>query len=343
MTDDSTYKIIVQPLKEWKVMPYEKIKVIRQGSEYIDTIYMRQKVETHVRRINKTQYINLLTGEVKEYKTMDKEAQKNSRRVCLNRAMAELRRLIRTNFTSESDNQLFLTLTYAENMQDHKRLYSDFKDFIKRLRYNYPKHNFEYISVAEPQARGAWHMHVMLKTDQPILYIDNRELEEIWGHGFTDAQKLHSSDVGTYYTAYFTNLVDETDEIEMHKGERNSSNTAIKKGGRLHFYPKGFKFYRCSRGIARPSIDSQFEFELDYEKGLMPVHQTTHKIVKNYDDNTPSEEMNVIQKTTYKRTKRELLERKKSIPDIPDILDECPWQPEPKSKIYSRELKPNKS
>ncbi|MGW7157742.1 rolling circle replication-associated protein, partial [Streptomyces sp. NPDC054887] len=55
-------------------------------------------------------------------------------------------------------------MTYKKNMTDTKKLYSDFQNFIDRLRYKYKKESsIDYLSVVEPQGRGAWHCHVLMR------------------------------------------------------------------------------------------------------------------------------------------------------------------------------------
>jgi hypothetical protein len=142
-------------------------------------------------------------------------------------------------------------------MQDPDKLYEDFKNFFKRLKYDRKDHKLEYIAVAEPQGRGAWHMHVMLKSDQPVLYIDNKKMEKLWGHGFTETEKLKGEDVGKYFSAYFTSM--EIDAKSTEKSvtytDKHGKTKKFKKGERLKFYPKGMNFFRCSRGIDRPSAE----------------------------------------------------------------------------------------
>ena len=70
------------------------------------------------------------TGEIKEYQQTDTKQADSLRKTFTN-----LRQLINTNF-HVNDSELFLTLTYAENMQDPERLYTDYKKFFMRLRYS---------------------------------------------------------------------------------------------------------------------------------------------------------------------------------------------------------------
>lgn len=217
------------------------IKVIKQGERFEDVVFTAVKSGNNIKRLSKDKFVVMSTGEVKEYKHSKTKSMKS-----LRQTFARLKAMIRTNFEADANNQLFITLTYAENMTDTKKLYKDFEKFYKRLCYKFKNKNYglEYISVCEPQERGAWHIHLMLKsTKQNYLYINNKEIEKLWGLGYTKTERLKSDDVGTYYVAYFTNIV------ENEKNDIDKSKTKMqKKGSRLHLYPLNFKFYRYSRG-----------------------------------------------------------------------------------------------
>lgn len=260
MINNSISKIEVQALEKINLKSKQEVKCIVQGENFLDAVYMEFQQKPGAIKLNKNEYVVLKTGEIKTYK----EQNNNKMNKSLKRTFNDLRCLIRTNFTEKSQNQLFITLTYEENMQDEKRLYTDFEKFIKRLKYRYKEHELNYIVVAEPQGRGAWHMHVMLKSNKPVLYIDNKEMEKLWGFGFTDTERLRSNDVGSYYVAYFTDLIDESDGDMDHDKDKSKMR---QKGERLKFYPKNFKFYRCSRGIEKPLVEMREYGDLIKEYG----------------------------------------------------------------------------
>ena len=284
--NNTTKKIKIQGVEPKKIEKEKIIKCKVQGKKYIDVIDMEFNPIATVKKLSKEQYLVVSTGEVKEYKKTDEKYCDDFRIDNLKKTFEKLRQLIRTNFTNDSKNQLFLTLTYKENMKDEKQLYSDFDKFYKRLKYKLKNHNLEYIAVAEPQGRGAWHFHVMLKsTNKSNLFIDNKELEKIWSNGYTDCQRLKSDDVGTYYVAYFTDLLTED----------NKGNKKRVKGSRLSMYPKGFKFYRCSRGIEKPK-----EIYLPYgeleKQGYKNTYTNSFEILKEN-----GQVINKIQKETWKK------------------------------------------
>jgi len=320
---------------------HEEALISYEGDNYITIRHMQKEVKTHVRRIDKDRYQVLKTGEVKEYNRMSKENKQNARRSALNRTFGELRGLIRTNFVSEGENgensQLFITLTYAENMQDEKRLYSDFQNFIDALKYAYSEHKFLYIAVMEPQGRGAWHVHLLLRSmNQKWLWIDKERVSTIWKKGYTTTSRLKCDDVGSYFTAYFTGLVSEThyndrsknpdddfedwtsEEIlkseqlsvemdELYRKMTGSERKTVEKGKRLDMYPKGMRFYRCSQNVKRPekqedyivSVTENEEFEKQYEKSF-----EIKKVYVSGEFQGEIESLNKIYHGTYKRIKR---------------------------------------
>lgn len=268
----------------------QQVKCTIQGDKFLDILYLEKQSTVGAIKLNKKEYLVKSTGEIKEYQYSEKKQVKN-----LKKTFKELKYLIRTNFSEISSNQLFLTLTYRENMQDEKRLYSDFNKFMKKLKYKYTQHQFEYITVAEPQGRGAWHLHVMLKTNLKILYIDNKIITSLWEHGFTKTEKLKSDDVGSYYVAYFTDLT-----IEDNNASSEEKSKKRQKGERLKFYPKNFKFYRCSRGIKKPKIEFR-EYQAIRKEYGNPTYIKTYSLNEVDDKDNIVKRINLIQYESYKK------------------------------------------
>ena len=123
-------------------------------------------------------------------------------------------------------------------MQDTKKLMFDFKNFNKKLRTLF---DYEYIAVAEPQKRGAWHLHIIMifKTVAPYIPVD--VIVKIWRKGGITVEKIEKCDnLGAYLSAYLTNIKD---------GKKT------KKGQRLNLYPNGFRIYRLSKNIKKPLVN----------------------------------------------------------------------------------------
>lgn len=215
-----------------------------------------------IQRVSADKYIDLRTGEMCEYQRAEN---KSECYMSVRKSLRTLRNILNANCLNES-SLLWVTLTYAENMTDTKRLYKDYDKFWKRFKYYCEKHDIavpEYISVIEPQGRGAWHCHVMLIFPDKAPFLDNNSvIAQLWGHGFTKTKAVHGVDnIGAYFSAYLADLpIDEAQSLGL-KGEvlekavDASGKTEYKKfvkGARLALYPAGMNIFRTSRGIARP-------------------------------------------------------------------------------------------
>ena len=198
--------------------------------------------------------MNTATGEICEYK---QSANRSENTDSLRKTFRKIRDLVNANCTTP-ENIHWVTLTYADNMTDTKQLYSDFDKFLKRFKYWCKRRELtapEYIAVIEPQARGAWHIHLILIWNDKRPYIaNNSEFAPIWGHGFTKIQGCPNADnLGAYLSAYLG-------DIPLSEFGGDTSTATIKnvggkkfvKGGRLRLYPCGMNIVRHSRGIKKP-------------------------------------------------------------------------------------------
>ena len=170
-----------------------------------------------------------------------------------------IRRLACINFNNKYDK--FLTLTYAENVQDLTYSHEEFKKFIKRLEYKI-KRKIKYLAVIEFQdtyGRGAIHYHCLLD----IPYIPQNELQEIWGLGIVHINAIsHVDNLGAYLIKYMTK---DSDDIRL----------------------RGKKGYLLSRNLKRPETIlnhdlSDFYYKVDklYKKynlnDLKPVYTSEY-------------------------------------------------------------------
>ncbi|MEG0181774.1 MAG: hypothetical protein RR657_07770, partial [Peptostreptococcaceae bacterium] len=279
---------------DFKVNSLDTVRVKEMGNivELMYSEHSNSKIV--IKKINNNEYIDLRTGEIKEFTKLENRAcDLNSVR----QSLGKLRDLLNTNIT-DVRNCKWVTLTYKENMTDSKQLYEDFKNFNKRMRYFLSKqgYKYEYIVAMEPQGRGAWHAHIVMIFDTKAPYIDNEVMSDIWGNGFTVTKKLDKNidNLGAYLTAYlgdmdlvdFHSLSDEEKnnmkvydvrEIEINEGDEKVSK-AIIKGGRLHMYPPKFNLYRCSRGIKKPIIT--YEREIEAQKKISAGTLTFERTIK---------------------------------------------------------------
>lgn len=244
-----------EPQKTIPVFRDEDIVTVTEMGHIVEVQYMfKENTRPNIKKLNKDEYIDLKTGEIRFFdKTENRSQLENS----LLQTFKKLRYLINNNFKGSS-NELHIVLTYHENITDYKRLYADFKKFIKKLRYKYDDvSKIEYINVVEPQGRGAWHCHLLLRFDDlKKVYIPNEDIRNLWGNGFVMIKSLKDIDnIGAYLSAYLADieLTEKNSEIlKPGMSVKQVDDKKFIKGGRLHMYPSGMNIYRTSRGIKPP-------------------------------------------------------------------------------------------
>lgn len=300
----------VERLEKSPYMPFlEEVKVTEMGNIIEIQAIENRNHRSVIQRLDRDTYLDKRTGEVKEVSHITSRVQDTKSLSC---SMKKLRSIINTNITDTSHVR-WVTLTYAENMTDTKRLYDDFRKFNQRFQYYLTKHGYDkarYICSIEPQGRGAWHAHCLYIWQKKAPFIPNSELERIWGHGFTKITALDNVDnVGLYLTAYLTDVsLDEAVETDI--PVRDNAKSKIKngkkyiKGARLSLYPANCRLYRTSRGIKKPECewippDKAFEKvrhgKLTYEKNVHITDTAT-----GFDTNISTWEYNMGIKTKKK-------------------------------------------
>lgn len=288
------------------------------------TTFKKQPEQPPIKKLTQETYLDLRTNEIKTFQKSENRAENVQ---SIRRSMARLRALINTNVTTPR-NLHWVTLTYAENMTDTQRLYDDFRKFWQRFKYYCVKRGLqppEYISVVEPQGRGAWHMHLILIWSGKAPYIDNdATFSPLWGHGFTKIQAVKNScdNFGAYLTAYLADIpVDDAQGLTQSelrdalkygceivekevafKGRKIKKN--IIKGGRLRLYPVGMNLFRASRGIKKP--DTEW---MNYETATKKVRSANRTFAKEYkvinvNDETKEEEIETTFIKEYYNAKR---------------------------------------
>jgi hypothetical protein len=261
----------------------DSIVTITEMNHLTEIQYMeKMNNRANIKKLNSDEYVSLDTGEIKEFeKTENRSQSYNS----IRQTFKKLRYLINNNFTGNK-NELFLTLTYAENMTDPKRLYKDIEKFVKRLKYHFKdKSSIDYLNVVEPQERGAWHCHILLRfNDLQKIFIPNQEMADLWGHGFVTIKSMKNVDnIGAYLSAYLADVELTKDNIHMamsqgykvEEKEVEGQKKKFIKGGRLHLYPTGMNLYRKSRGIKPPERKKMKYSEAIKKVGSAEPHFTT--------------------------------------------------------------------
>lgn len=166
---------------------------------------------------------------------MRREERRGKRLDNARRATMAFRRLVASNL-GKPPNPILITLTYAENIEDIKRGYKDFRSFIQRLRDKFGP-SFRYIAVPEFQRRGAIHYHALFWGLPPDIYEREREtrlVASLWAVGFVFIKQTDGDDrLSTYLSKYMS---------KAFLDERLSNQKA----------------YTSSRNCLRPKIQSGF-------------------------------------------------------------------------------------
>lgn len=274
------------------VKPNDKVKVKTCG-HVIEVMKSDNWVNgtCYIKKISDEEYIDLRTGEVKQ---SNKIKNRSENKESLKKTFAKLRDYINTNCV-DLQNIRFVTLTYQENMTDSKRLMSDTEKLRKKMFHKFGK--FEYIAVAEPQGRGAWHTHELWIFDGKAPYIDQEWLEKcMWwpivGKGSVTVSKIDSVDnLGAYLTAYMTDIslsefdalnLDHGDDFKVESKEINGQIKRFVKGGRLQLYPPKFNIIRKSKGIKEPEVEEMSYWKA--QKKIGSAKPTFKKAFKLSDD-----------------------------------------------------------
>jgi hypothetical protein len=232
-----------------------------QNDNIIDYVTLTFKPACHIKRVTKELYMKgrydngvfVTDGEV--FSVAVKEEQMRNRR-SLKRIFKDLRQKIAHNYQG-GINELFVTLTYAEQTNDPQKVHADFKAFWQRLKRAYADKELGYISIVEPHGSGMFHIHLLLQeVNGEHLYIPFEDMARIWGLGAVKVERLETVDnIGAYFIAYFSNLEipeDKLAEYEAQGDVEEKNGKKYIKGKRLDFYPDGMQIARSSRNMARP-------------------------------------------------------------------------------------------
>lgn len=262
------------------IKPEEKVTVTTMGNTTEICYLSNRNDSAPIVKLSKDTYYDTNSGKVKEFQH-SAENRKDTP-AALRHTFRRIRQLVLTNVIDVKCVR-WCTLTYAVNMRDPHQLYEDFRRFNQRFQYYCKKNGYdkaEYIAVAEPQLRGAWHLHVLYIWPQNAPYIANDVFEAIWGHGFTSVKALKDTgnNIAGYLTAYLSDMKIPDKNADFCSDNRlkivtvNGKKKAIIKGARLHMYPNGFNILRCSQGIKQPGRET-----MSYMDALKRVSDKTLK------------------------------------------------------------------
>lgn len=286
------------------------VRLKEMGNIY-EVRFMSRTPTMPIKKLNKDYFVELGTGEVKEFKHTE---HRTDNLTSVAQSLKHMREYINTNVI-DPRKALFITLTYAANMQDPEQLYNDFRKFNMRLAYYIRKNDlplYEYLVAIEPQARGSLHAHLLLIFQKKAPFIPSVDLAKIWGHGFIKIKALRNVDnIGAYLSAYLGDM--ELGEalgagtsgnsfkmVEITDEGGNQQSKAIVKGARLRLYPKGFRLFRKSRGIVPPVIKDFTEAEAMQEIGNAAL--TYEKTIQIVDDSGKT--CNIINYRHYNKKRK---------------------------------------
>lgn len=292
--------------EDYEINPTDLVRVTNMNG-IIEVQYMKKRnSKSNIQKLSQDSYLNLATGEILEF---SKSENRSNNINSLRQTFKKIREFINTNFYGAT-NELFITLTYAENMQDNNRLMRDFDVFWKRFRRYCSKHlkssDIDYMSVVEPQRRGAWHCHVLVRfNDIDNVFIPSGDLADLWGLGFVKITSTSEIDnIGAYLSAYLADL-ELPEDGDVSKEELNlfMTNQGMEivtknidgqdkkfiKGMRLRFYPVGMNIYRKSKGIIKPTKEMYQYSDIKKIVGHADPHYK-----KKYEVDTPDFKNTII-------------------------------------------------
>lgn len=178
-----------------------------------------------------------------------KKSYEGKRRSSARLAQVAFRRLVSANL-GESENPVFVSLTYAKSVEDISVGHKDFNAFARNVRNQFGEH-IRYVAVSEFQKRGSIHFHALfwgLPAGVVDTERDTRLVAGLWKQGFVDLKLTDGDEKIAGYMAKY-----------MSKAFVDS---------RLY----GKKAYIASRNILRPYVEKRaVVISHVYEHGLSTV------------------------------------------------------------------------
>lgn len=208
-----------------------------------------------------------------------------NRKETLNKARNNIIRLINCN----PDLTTFVTLTYAENMQDLQHSKYHLKVLFKNLQADFK--DFRYLYVLEFQSRGAIHYHMLCNLPVPVITAGRKEKkteeqknfenyfrEMYWEHGFVDIRDLAqegNTNVGLYVAVY---LVEDLYKLDL-------------GGARCYGYSRNLNRPQERKALVQINteklIENYSEYDLKYASNYNMAYEKDGKIINgniNYFD-----------------------------------------------------------
>jgi len=141
--------------KETAIISLSDVVTVTKMGHITEVQYMQKMNHSPtIKKLSKDEYVDLSTGEIKEFKHTENRAQGYK---SLRKTFKNLRYLINSNFFGRK-NELFITLTFAPDQKgwrpmvgDNRHLSKCFTAFNRKLEGKYGKENLQFIRVLEPQ------------------------------------------------------------------------------------------------------------------------------------------------------------------------------------------------
>ncbi|MDY5790508.1 MAG: hypothetical protein SPL91_03230, partial [Oliverpabstia intestinalis] len=93
----------------------------------------------------------------------------------------------------QNNLDVFITLTFAEDVTDYAKAQHEWELFLKRMKYAL-KTDLKYIATHELQKkRGVYHFHALFN----LGFLPKQELDALWGNGYTRIEEIPSRDQET--------------------------------------------------------------------------------------------------------------------------------------------------
>ncbi len=163
------------------------------------------------------------TKVIKDKEPLDNDKLYHKKSSCRVKDKIEYRNIMRTKFTCQrlakanaKEWKSFITLTYADNMQDIPQAKKDFEYFVTNIKKKKP--DFKYISIIEFQKRGAVHFHLLSNlslndTNIIVKQKDNDKYCDVkhWKKGFTSFESVEGDikKIIGYISKYMTKECDD--------------------------------------------------------------------------------------------------------------------------------------
>lgn len=174
------------------------------------------------------------------------------------RTKRNLKRLIESNVRQYEQQDKFISLDFAQYL-NRDEVINCFRQFNKRLKYNYPKYDYQYIAIIERGGNGTQRLHLhCLFFGLPFINIYT--FQKIWKYGNVDMESIKDGNVANYVLKYVEKTLEDGSYI-----------------------PRGAKFYLSSKGLKKPE-----EMFMSYEQ-LEEFMKENHDKVMVYNNEYDSD------------------------------------------------------